>query len=205
MSPAAPAGGYAGLSVILSVSPYSPNGYAEVGNLRDRLDRAAPGSLAGGDTAIHDDITQAARHDALVLIPLVLGVILVIIVLLLQAIIAPLVLIATTALSFAASFGLASLLWHYGLCYSGIDAQLPLCIFIFMVALGVDYNIFLAARIHEEAGHIGTRQGTLRGLGVTGGVVLTAAGSSWPAPSPPSRCSPTSPSPKPESPSSSAS
>ena len=88
---------------------------------------------------------------------------------------APLVLVATTALSFGASFGLSNLLWHDVLGYAGIKAQLPLYVFVFLVALGVDYNIFLSARIREEARDIGTRRGTLRGLSVTGGVI-TAAG-----------------------------
>jgi putative drug exporter of the RND superfamily len=105
----------------------------------------------------------------------VLLVIGVIIALLLRAIVAPLVLIATTALSFAAAFGLSSLVWRYGFGYSGIEAQLPLYIFIFLVALGVDYNIFLSARIREDAGQIGTRLAIVRGVGVTGGVI-TAAG-----------------------------
>ena len=109
------------------------------------------------------DITQAAHRDTLLLIPLVLAVILVIIGLLLQAVIAPLLLVATTALSFAASFGLASLLWRYVFGFNGIQAELPM------------YNIFLAARIREESGSLGIGEGTLRGLGVTGGVI-TAAG-----------------------------
>ena len=175
VSPAAPAGGYAGYSVTLSVPPYSASGHTAISTLRSRLDRAAPGSLLGGGPAIQYDITQAARHDALVLIPLVLAVILIIVALLLQSVVAPLLLVATTALSFAAAFGLASLLWRYALGYSGIEAQLPLYIFIFLVALGVDYNIFLAARIREETRQAGTWQGTLRGLSVTGGVI-TAAG-----------------------------
>jgi putative drug exporter of the RND superfamily len=175
VSPAAPAGGYAGYSVTLSVPPYGASGHTVIGNLRSRLDRDAPGSLVGGGPAVQYDITQAARHDTLLLIPLVLAVILVIVALLLRAVVAPLVLVITTALSFGASFGLASLLWRWGLGYSGIEAELPIYIFIFLVALGVDYNIFLAARIREEARQAGTRQGTLRGLGVTGGVI-TAAG-----------------------------
>ncbi len=167
--------GYASYSVILTAAPYSASGYAAVGNLRDRLGRDAPGSLVGGDPAVQDDITQAANRDALLIIPLVLVVIGVIIALLLRAIVAPLVLIAATGLSFAAAFGLSSLLWRYGFGFSGIEAQLPLYIFIFLVALGVDYTIFMSARIREEAGQIGTRPGILRGLGVTGGVI-TAAG-----------------------------
>ena len=167
--------GYASYSATLSVPPYGTSGYGAIASLRQRLDRAAPGSLLGGDPAVQYDITRAAHRDTLLLIPLVLAVILVIIALLLRAIIAPLVLVATTALSFAAAFGLAALLWRYALGYDGIEAELPMYIFIFLVALGVDYNIFLAARIREESGSLGIGPGTLRGLGVTGGVI-TAAG-----------------------------
>jgi RND superfamily putative drug exporter len=175
VSPGAPAGGYASYLVTLSVPPYGASGSAAVGNLRSQLSRDAPGSLVGGDPAVQDDITQAADRDTLLIIPLVLVVIGVIIALLLRAIVAPLLLVAATALSFAAAFGLSSLLWRYGFGYSGIEAQLPLYIFIFLVALGVDYTIFMSARIREEAKQIGTRPGILRGLGVTGGVI-TAAG-----------------------------
>jgi MMPL family len=94
VSPAAPAEGYAGYSVTLSVPPYSASGHTAISTLRSRLDRAAPGSLLGGDPAIQYDITQAARHDALVLIPLVLAVILIIVALLLQSVVAPLLLVA---------------------------------------------------------------------------------------------------------------
>jgi RND superfamily putative drug exporter len=174
VSPSGPVHGYASYSATLSVPPYSTAGYAAVANLRQRLEPGAPGSLLG-DPAVQYDITRAAHRDTLLLIPLVLAVILVIIALLLRAVVAPLVLVATTALSFAASFGLASLLWRYGFGYDGIEAQLPMYIFIFLVALGVDYNIFLAARIREESASLGIGQGTLRGLAVTGGVI-TAAG-----------------------------
>jgi RND superfamily putative drug exporter len=173
--PATPVEGYASYLVIMSVPPYGASGHAVIVHLRQQLDRDARGSLVGGDPAVQYDITQASAHDALVLVPLLLVVILVVIALLLRAVVAPLVLVATTALSFAASFGLSDLLWRYGLGYSGIESQVPVYIFIFLAALGVDYNIFLAARIREEARHLGIRQGTLRGLSVTGGVI-TAAG-----------------------------
>jgi putative drug exporter of the RND superfamily len=172
---APPVEGYTTYSVIMSVPPYGASGQAVIVHLRQRLDRDAPGSLVGGDPAVQYDIIQASSHDARVLIPLLLVVILVVVALLLRAIIAPLVLVATTALSFAASFGLSNLLWRHVLGYSGIESQVPVFIFIFLVALGVDYNVFLAARIREEARHLGIRQGTLRGLTVTGGVI-TAAG-----------------------------
>jgi len=169
-----PAEGYIRLSAVLSVQPYSQAGYNAVVSLRQKLAHSAPGALVGGGPAVQYDITQAAGHDALLIVPLVLVVILVIIGLLLRAVVAPLVLVATTALSFAASFGLSALVWR-AMGYQGIQAQSPLYIFIFLVALGVDYNIFLSARIREEAAHVGISHGTLRGLAVTGGVI-TAAG-----------------------------
>jgi putative drug exporter of the RND superfamily len=175
VSPQAPVGGYAAYSATLAIDPYGGQAATTIKDLRRQLDQAAPGSLVGGNPAISYDTTQAASRDTAVLIPLVLGVIFVVVAILLQAIVAPLLLVVTTALSFGASFGLANLLWRHALGYSGIEAQLPLYIFIFLVALGVDYNIFLTARIREEAGKIGTTQATLRGLSVTGGVI-TAAG-----------------------------
>jgi len=175
VTPAPRVGAYSQYSVTLAVEPYGSRAASVIAGLRDRLDSAAPGSLVGGGPAIQYDTTQEARHDALLLIPLILVVIFVIIALLLQAVVAALVLVATTALSFAASFGLSNLLWHYGLGYPGIESQIPLYIFVFLVALGVDYNIFLSARVREESGRSGLRQGTLRGLAVTGGVI-TAAG-----------------------------
>ena len=153
--PAAPVGNYKAYSVVLSAPPYGPTGTATVAALRQRLDRDAPGALVGGDPAVQYDIARAANRDDLVLIPLVLVVTLVMIALLLQAIVAPLVLVATTALSFGASFGLSSLLWRFGLGYGGIESQIPLYIFVFLVALGVDYNIFLTARIREESAERG--------------------------------------------------
>jgi RND superfamily putative drug exporter len=174
VSPAQALGGYAAYTVTLSVPPYSDKGYATIARLRNRVDTVARGSLIGGGPAVQYDTSQAAGDDAGVLIPLVLAVILVIIAVLLRAVVAPVVLVATTALSFAASLGLSSLLWHVmGL--PGIQAQLPLYVFVFLIALGVDYNIFLIARIREEARSTGIREGTLRGLSVTGGVI-TAAG-----------------------------
>jgi RND superfamily putative drug exporter len=164
--------GYDTLTVDLSVPPYGRQAGPVIRDLRGRL---GPDALVGGDPAVQYDITQAAQRDDAVVIPLVLVVILVVIALLLRAVVAPLVLVAATALSFGASFGLASLLWRYGLGYQGINAQIPLYIFVFLVSLGVDYNIFLSARIREEAAVGGLRPGVRRGLGLTGGVI-TAAG-----------------------------
>ncbi|HTZ28482.1 MAG TPA: MMPL family transporter [Streptosporangiaceae bacterium] len=172
--PGSRAEGYDSYSVILSVNPFGSAGTAAVAGLRQRLSGAAPGALVGGVPAIAYDETQTAGRDDVILIPLVLVVILVVISLLLRAVVAPVVLVVTTALSFAASFGLSSLLWH-GLGYAGVQSVIPIYIFIFLVALGVDYNIFLSARVREESRKLGLRDGTLRAVGVTGGVI-TAAG-----------------------------
>lgn len=175
VTPGTPAAGYDSFSVILSVPPYGSQGTVTIKDLRQRLDQDAPGSLVGGDPAVQYDTAQAAHRDELVLIPLVLAVILLIVIVLLRAIVAPVMLAAAAALSFGAALGLSSLLWRYGLGYKGVEAQLPLYIFVFLAALGVDYNIFLSARIREESRQLSLRRGTLRGLGVTGGVI-TAAG-----------------------------
>ena len=172
--PGSPAEGYDSYSVTLSVNPFGSAGTSAIVDLRQRLSADAPGALVGGNPAIAYDETQTAGRDDLIIIPLVLVVIFVIIALLLRAVVAPAVLVLTTALSFAASFGLSSLLWH-GLGYAGVQSVIPIYIFIFLVALGVDYNIFLSARIREESRKLGLRDGTLRGVGVTGGVI-TAAG-----------------------------
>jgi putative drug exporter of the RND superfamily len=170
-----PIQGYDSYSVTLSADPFGPAGKTAIVNLRQRLDTDAPGALVGGGPAIAYDEAQTAGRDDVIIVPLVLAVILVVIALLLQAIVAPVVLVLTTALSFAASFGLSSLLWRHGFGYAGVESVIPIYIFIFLVALGVDYNIFLSARIREESRQLGLRGGTLRGVGVTGGVI-TAAG-----------------------------
>jgi RND superfamily putative drug exporter len=170
-----PLGGYAAYSVTLKVDPYGSLAGSAISDLRRQLDLSAPGSLVGGNPAISYDIARAAGRDTTVLMPLVLLIILLVVALLLRAVVAPVLLVATTALSFAASFGLSNLLWRDVIGFGGIVAELPLYIFIFLVALGVDYNIFLTARVREEARDTDTARATLRGLGVTGGVI-TAAG-----------------------------
>jgi RND superfamily putative drug exporter len=172
--PGIPVEGYDSYSVTLSVDPFGTAGTTTITDLRQRLSTDAPGALVGGLPAIAYDETQTAGRDDLIIIPLVLATILVVIMLLLRAVVAPVVLMLTTALSFAAAFGLSTLLWH-GLGYSGVLSVIPIYIFIFLVALGVDYNIFLVARIREESRQLGLLNGTLRGVGVTGGVI-TAAG-----------------------------
>jgi Predicted drug exporters of the RND superfamily len=108
------------------------------------------------------------------IIPIVLVVVFVILILLLRAIVAPLLMMGTVVLSFAASLGVSGLVFDKLLGFEGTDAGFPLLAFIFLVALGVDYNIFLMTRVREESQVLGTRRGVLRGLTVTGGVITSA-------------------------------
>ena len=173
--PGTPVEGYDSYWVILSVPPFGAEGSAAISGLRQRLSRYAPDTLVGGIPAIAYDVARAAGRDDLVLIPLVLVVVLIVISLLLRAIVAPVVLVVTTGMSFAASLALSSLIWRFGFGYAGVQSVIPIYIFMFLVTLGVDYNIFLVARVREESAQLGLRDGTLRGVGLTGGVI-TAAG-----------------------------
>jgi len=128
----------------------------------------------GGMTAIGYDMNQANSHDNKLIIPLVLLVVLVILGLLLRSIVAPLLLIATVVLSFAAALGISALVFTHVFGFEGADSAFPLFVFVFLVALGIDYNIFLMTRVREEALQHGTRRGALIGLAATGGVITSA-------------------------------
>jgi putative drug exporter of the RND superfamily len=137
---------------------------------------ALPGADAkvGGGTAMIIDINKANDHDNRLIIPLILLVVLVILGLLLRAIVAPLVLMATVVLSFGAALGVSVLVFRHIFHFGGEDTSFPLFVFVFLVALGIDYNIFLMTRIREEAQKHGTRRGALTGLAATGGVITSA-------------------------------
>jgi RND superfamily putative drug exporter len=128
----------------------------------------------GGQTASQLDVQDAATNDRSVIIPLVLVVIFLILALLLRALLAPLLLIATVVLSFGATLGVGALVFDHLLDFPNSDPSVPLYAFVFLVALGIDYNIFLMTRVREEAMTVGTKQGTLHGLAVTGGVITSA-------------------------------
>jgi putative drug exporter of the RND superfamily len=137
---------------------------------------AVPGAdaLAGGNTAVRSDTLAASQRENRVIIPLILGVVFLILALLLRAVVAPVMLIATVVLSFSTAVGLSALVFRHVLGFAGADPSLPLFVFVFLVALGIDYNIFLMTRVHEEARQHGTRRGALIGLGATGGVITSA-------------------------------
>jgi RND superfamily putative drug exporter len=163
------------LQATMTIPPDSPAAYTLVDRVRTAV-RAIPGADAkvGGETAINMDVESAAAHDRDLLIPLILGVVLIILCLLLRAIVAPLILIATVVLSFGAALGLSSLLFKHAFGFAGADTSVPLFVFVFLVALGIDYNIFLMTRVREESARLGTRRGALAGLAATGGVITSA-------------------------------
>jgi RND superfamily putative drug exporter len=160
---------------VLRADPFSEAGYAEIEPLRSLVREAAEGPvLLGGPTAEERDLRAAAKRDTVLLIPVVLVVVLAVLVILLRALVAPLVLVGTVVLSFAAALGVSVLLFEVAFDFPGEDPSLLLFAFIFLVALGVDYNIFLMARVREEAQHRPTADAMKVGLAVTGGVITSA-------------------------------
>ncbi|MFE6178036.1 MMPL family transporter [Streptomyces sp. NPDC056464] len=128
----------------------------------------------GGGTAALLDMDKATTHDNILIIPLVLVVVMVILAALLRAVVAPLLLIGTVILSFAAALGISALAFRHLFDYAGESTDFPLFVFVFLVALGIDYNIFLTTRIREEALRQGTRPGVITGLAATGAVITSA-------------------------------
>ena len=155
--------------------PASQAAFDTVDRVRAAVHRV-PGAhaLVAGATAINRDIQQASARDDKVVIPLVLAVVLVVLMVLLRAVLSPVLLVATVLLSFGAALGLSSLLFRYAFGFVGEDASFPLFVFVFLVALGIDYNIFLMTRVREETHTRGTREGSLVALAATGGVITSA-------------------------------
>ncbi|MEU5140434.1 MMPL family transporter [Streptomyces sp. NPDC021139] len=131
-------------------------------------------ALVGGYTAQQYDTQRTAEHDRTLIVPVVLVIILVILIALLRSLLMPVLLVATVALNFVATLGVSALVFAHVFGFSGTDASVPLYGFVFLVALGVDYNIFLMSRVRQEALHHGVREGILRGLTATGGVITSA-------------------------------
>ncbi|MEU6676233.1 efflux RND transporter permease subunit [Streptomyces sp. NPDC046925] len=146
-----------------------------VARLRDAV-HAVNGAdaLVGGYTAQQYDTQRTAEHDRMLIVPVVLAIILVILIGLLRSLLMPVLLVATVALNFVATLGVSALVFQHVLGFSGTDSSVPLYGFVFLVALGVDYNIFLMSRVREESLRHGAREGVLRGLTATGGVITSA-------------------------------
>jgi RND superfamily putative drug exporter len=164
------------IDVTFNDDPYSEAALARVDTLRDRL-RDLPGgatALVGAGSAVQEDFNVAAARDLRVIVPVALLVITIILGILLQAIVAPLVLIATVMASFFGTLGLSIFFFIEVQGTAGVDASLPIFAFIFLASLGVDYTIFLMSRVREEARTHGTREGVLRALSATGPVITSA-------------------------------
>ncbi|MGH3327508.1 MAG: MMPL family transporter [Streptomycetales bacterium] len=174
--PVAPAGSrLVRAAVVLGHAPDSDAAKDTVLRLRDRV-HAVPeaNALIGGPTAAMVDTEQASERDQRVVMPMVLAVVLLVLVMLLRSLAAPLLLIATVVLSYGAALGAGALVLAAAFDISAVDASTPLIGFVFLVALGVDYNIFLMTRVREEVSRRGHHAGVLRGLAATGGVITSA-------------------------------
>jgi RND superfamily putative drug exporter len=167
--------GYSRLELTLNPEVDSPAAGAVIDRLRAAV-HAIPGADArvGGPTANTFDSLAAAQRDRRIVIPLVLVLVFVVLALLLRAVIAPLLLLGTVILSFLATLGICGVLFNDVFGYAGAEPSFPLLVFVFLVALGIDYTIFLMTRVREESAGRGHRAGLLRGLSVTGGVITSA-------------------------------
>lgn len=170
-----PIDGLVSVSAVLKVTPDGPAGEHAVQRVRGAV-HTVPGADAkvGGYTAVALDTGQAGQRDLRVIIPAVLGVILVILALLLRSVVVPVVLVASVVLSYAATMGVSALVFNHVLGFAGAEPWVPLLGFVFLVAFGVDYNIFLMHRVREESRDHGTRIGTMTALRTTGGVITSA-------------------------------
>jgi putative drug exporter of the RND superfamily len=161
--------------LILRDDPYAKSSFEQIPTLREAAKQAGGEDvLIGGPTAEEHDLREAAERDNWVIMPLVLLVVFVVLALLLRALLLPAVLIGTVVASYLAAMGVGSFFFEHVFDFPGADPSLPLWAFVFLVALGIDYNIFLMARVREESLRHGTRHGMLRGLAVTGAVITSA-------------------------------
>jgi len=163
------------LKAVIEPEPYSKDAYALIPKIRAAAKRAGgPQTLVGGATAVEADLREAAARDTKRIVPIALVVVFLILMVLLRALLAPVLLIATVILSFTAALGVSVVVFDVLFGFPGSDPSMPLFAFIFLVALGIDYNIFLMARVREETLNHGTRVGMVRGLAVTGAVITSA-------------------------------
>jgi len=162
------------LQVTLSDKTDSQAAKNTVLRLRDRLGKLDTAINVGGPTAVQLDTLDASIRDRMVILPAVLIAITIILMILLRAIVAPIILLVSTVLSFAATLGVAALLFNHVFGFPGADPAVVLFSFVFLVALGIDYNILLMTRVREEALNRGTAKGVIKGLVVTGGVITSA-------------------------------
>ena len=162
------------LNVTLKYAPDSKEAIAMIPGLRSELEKLDSTILVGGSTSVSYDINQASKHDRNLIIPVVLFIIAIILGLLLRSIYAAVLLLGTVVISFFATLGACAVIFNHIFHFKGADPSFPLFAFIFLVALGIDYNIFLMTRVREESQKMGTRAGMTKALTVTGGVITSA-------------------------------
>jgi RND superfamily putative drug exporter len=163
------------LDVVLDGESQSDEAYASIKELRDAVHEVdGADAMVGGLDAQALDVKDAYAHDQLIVIPLILLLVFVVLVLLLRALVAPVLLLLTVVASFFASMGAGWWIFTNVLGFPALDLSVFLYSFLFLVALGVDYNIFLVTRAKEEAAHLGTRAGMIKALSSTGGVITSA-------------------------------
>ena len=169
------AGGVSFIQAVIDYDVSSPEAFATVEATRDAV-HAVDGAdaLVGGGSAFYLDTKEASSRDNKVIIPTILLAVFLILMLLLRAVLSPLLLVLTVVLSFGAALGISALLFEFVFGFAGSDPSFPLFAFVFLVALGIDYNIFLMTRVREETLHRGTRQGSIVALTSTGGVITSA-------------------------------
>jgi RND superfamily putative drug exporter len=179
MDPANPSsvhvvGGKAILNVTLDKAPDSVEAGNDIPKIRQIAHATDATSLVGGTSAVYFDVRTANNRDNRTIIPIILFVITLILGLLLRSILSAIVLLGTVVLSYFATLGVCALVFNHVFGFAGGDNSFPLFAFIFLVALGIDYNIFLMTRVREESQKIGTRAGVIKGVTVTGAVITSA-------------------------------
>ena len=162
------------VDVVIEAAPDTTASYDTVRAIRAAVVGPDPDAVVGGSVAANLDARDASIRDLLLISPLILLVVVLVLVALLLAVVAPLVLVLTVILSFFAALGAGSLAFTYVFDFPALDYQVPLLAFLFLVALGVDYNIFLVSRAQEESVRLGTRRGVVEALALTGGVITSA-------------------------------
>lgn len=172
-TPVEPVDGIGQVQVVLDADPGSEEAEAAVVELRGAVDGYAETYVTGGDASALDE-GEGNLRDRFVVLPLILVLVLLALMALLRSVLAPVILIASVVTTFCAALGVSWWLFTGVFGFAAIDAGMPLLAFLFLVALGVDYNIFLITRTLEEADEHGTRDGVLRALGATGGVITSA-------------------------------
>jgi RND superfamily putative drug exporter len=162
------------LNITMKQSAESTASSNAIPGIRAAVSKVDPKLVVGGTSGVYYDTHRAANHDQHVIIPVVLLLIMIILSLLLRSILAGFILLLTVILSYTATLGAAAITFHHIFHFAGVDTSFPIFAFIFLVALGIDYNIFLMTRVREESLKFGTREGTRKGVTVNGGVITSA-------------------------------